>query len=419
MDLSQLNGFEWKLNLNAAVKCHVQKRLIIGELNKQCAVSMKNRSDDDVKCSSEQALFDLIQQTITSTNNNFGILCKTHVDVINGDFPSDKGLKCIIFFKSSKISNVNRSKKTNETIEKKIKYKLMFDDDDWHRNKEIKMKLQLLSYQLSRLIITKKKIVIGRTWNGAWYVPKKRLLQQKQCIITFNGLQEPTEQLISKHELYVKYITDKPLESMEHIRKASNIQMIEGQCDIPIGAFTFSNLFTNEVGQSLATSLYVFMTSPKEYLEKYGKVEYNKSMNRIKFWCGSCFYYYQSTADKEHLGDCFPLAMEVANGVRLNEGYLLPQPIQQIQAGLLEGGIIEEQTDAVAMNLYYAEEDKAVSSGIGEHNEGDRFSDLIHCTFTSRHPSANTVLSINQPKSHGTAEVEIPSVHLEIVRFDS
>ena len=416
---SALNGFQWKLNKHYLVKCHQQKRIIFGQFNKDCAMLMKNRIGVNVKCSESHALLDIFKKTISSTTVNFGILCETYVDVVNGIFPSNTGIKCLIFSKSSKISNVNREEKQSKLIGRKIKYKFMYDDADWNRNVEMMKKLESLSFELTRFIITTQKTVIGRTWNGAWYVPKKKMIKAKECMISFNGLHEPMKRKITKHEMYVTYNLDKPLESMNNIIKASHIQIVQRQCDIPIGAFTFSNLFSENVGQSLAKSLHSFMTSPKENLETYGKVEYNKNENRIKFWGGKCIYYYNSQNDKQHLGNCFPLAMKVANGVRLNDGYHLPQIIEQIQVGLLEGEIIEHPTDAVAVNLYYNDAQHDVSSGIGNHNEQDRFRDLIHCTFTSGHPSANTVLSINQSKLHGTAEVEIPSVHLEIVRFDS
>ena len=417
--LSTLNGFQWKLNVNALVKCHQQKRIIFGQFNKHCAILMKNINGVHIKCSESQALSHMFKKTILSTNVNFGILCATYVDVVNGIFPSNIGIKCLMLFKSSKISNVNRDEKRTKLIERKIKYKFMYDDADWNRNVEIKKKLELLSFQLTRLIITTQKIVIGRTWNGAWYVPKKKMIKEKEYMISFNGLHEPTKRKVTNHEMYVTYNLDKPLESMNNIIKTSDIPITQRQCDIPIGAVTFSNLFSENVGESLAKSLHSFMISPKEHLETYGKVEYNKNENRIKFWCGACIYYYNSQCDKKHLGNCFPLAMKVANGVRLNDGYQLPKIIEQIQAGLLESEIIEHPTDAIAVNLYHNDTQHDVSSGLGNHNEVDRFGTLTHCTFTSGHPSANTVLSINQSKLHGTAEVEIPSVHLEIVRFDS
>ena len=419
IDKVRLNGFKWDLRMESNTQYLERNNIIFGEFNHQCAKLVKHGNCNNLNCSESQSLSYGIRKTIASSNRNFGILFKTHVDVVNGIFPSNTGIKCLIFFKSSTINNINREQKQNNQLDTKIKYKFIYDNINWDNNVDIQMKLEVLSYELSRFIITCNKVVIGRTWNGAWYVPKKKILETKQYTISFNGSQEPSEQLITKHELFITYNKEKPLNSFELIRKESEISFIQNQCDISIKAITFSNLFTQNVGQHYAQTLHNFIKKPKEYLQQFGKVEYNKKENRIKYWCGQCPYYYNGASDRETLGECFPLAMKVANGVRLYDGFTLPEPIAQIQSGLLESKIIDDPTESIALNCYYNDTDKYVSSGIGEHNESDRFRDLIHITFTSGDPSANTVLSINQSKLHGTAEVDIPSVHLEIIRFDS
>ena len=70
------------------------------------------------------------------------------------------------------------------------------------------------------------------------------------------------------------------------------------------------------------------------------------------------------------------------------------------------------------MNLYFNNTNRPTSSGLGKHNESDRFSTLTSITFTSS-PDIKTVLSINQGTMHQTSEVELPSFDKQVVTFNS
>ena len=413
----KLNQFKWNINMNAIVKCYKRTSFIFGTFNEKCASLIKGNICDEIKFNESQALSSVIEQTIVTSNVNFGVLCNTYIDINKGTFPSNEGIKCMLFFKRSQINNINRNNNTNNIIDKKIKYKFIFDDVDWNLNRIVQMKIQSLSHYLSRLIIINHKIVLGCTWTGAWYVAKKRVKSTKECLISFNGTCPEVKRVITKYEMYITYEYDKPLPTIEEMINVTNPE--QRQHDFLIGASAFSNLFSIERGHDQGLELYSLMTLPKEQLQKYGKVEDSKSKYRRKFWNKPWDYFYGGKADKEYLGDCFSLAMNVANGVRLRSSHVLPEPIIRLQAALIESKIINQPADAVAVNLYYNDTNKDISSGIDSHNEADRFSALTHCTFTSGHSSANTVLSINQSKLHGTAEVNIPSVNLEIVQFDS
>ena len=327
-----------------------------------------------------------------------------------GDFPEVK------FSKFHGSSNVNREAKRAIVTGQKVRVKLMLQDVMFQcQSQEIKNKIQCLSQNLAHELIVKQKIPIGTTWNGAWYVSRDEFKSNYPSLMTW-GVQAPTPRTIQVYERYVQYDeVNKPLRSLSN-QKAQQVE--EQKEHVYIGCTLLRNVWTQHTANRIGLSLYNFMVGDKSRIRQTGKVEFNENMHRIKYWSWKAFYYFECTEDKTYLGDCFAKAMKVALGVRLQNGYQLIEPLQWLETTGIEAKVMNGPADMVAVNLYHNPTRRSVSSGIVQHNEADRYDDLVVFTFTSN-PQVETVLSINQGELHGTAEVDIPSKDMDVVKFDS
>ena len=71
------------------------------------------------------------------------------------------------------------------------------------------------------------------------------------------------------------------------------------------------------------------------------------------------------------------------------------------------------------MYFNHSKKEQWASSSIAAHYEDDRFENVFHASFTSKHPAFKTFLSINQSNLHGTSEVDVPSEDQDVIDFDS
>ena len=413
---------KWKLNLDQddILFTHL-KTVVIGELTTNCTEMVKSNGWRGIKLPSKTSIDSMIIQMSTVKSFSGAIVFSSKINTTTFEFPSATGTDCLGIIRAAQITNSNRRAGTTKVKGQKIKIKLALKHRLWNNRLTSKQRgdIQKLGMDLACHIIKDKHVFIGTAWTGTFYSPVlTKICEQKEEFTWFPQEQKPT---ISKFEMYVKYDDkDKPLESLKQLQIKQKIDDEKEIEKVSIGCVSFENIFYSQrVKTYFKKAFYDFMMKSENFKLETGKVETNHNMNRIKYWPWGCFYYFDCQDDHDKLGRNYEKAMEVANGIRIQNGYSWITPLKQLMTGLIQYKVIEEKTDAAAINIYYNNTAKSVSSGICSHYEDDRFKDVVHVTFTSDEPPIHTALSINQREQHGTAEIEIQSKDCEVLRFDS
>ena len=398
----------WKLDFKSVVNYHLIKNIKMTKVNNICTNMVLSNHGVGVALNKSDTFQDIITELSTTQNLNKGVICSLKANLKDCKFPADEGMLILAFIRSSAINN--RKEKT-KTVGKKIKIKLMMKDTEFQQVMT-RNKLESLSQDLTQEIVVRQKIVVGTSWGGRFYVAKKQLINTTPKNIRLDSMEAKFN--VSEYEYYVDYDEkDKALSSMSEFYEHQQSSKVK------IGLTGFEGIYPENLNESLGASLYALIKEPREKLEGLFKYEFNASMKRIKIWHRSCFYYFECKTDIDNLGGKtnFNRNMKVARGVRKNNGFAIPAPLMKLQSMLTQTEILSKPVDAIAMNLYYAE-DAEGTSGIEFHGEDDRYELVVSCVLTSG-PDVQTYFSINQHGLHGTTEVDVLSVGDTVWRFDS
>ena len=394
-------SYNWKLDMNKMIKCKTIKKIDSGKLHHQCGDMVLSNHKNGLKLSENQNLDTIISHLSTTDNLEKGIICSFNVDTINCEFPSDCGIKCLAFIRSSEVTI--QTEEPLEIFPQKIKFKLMFCHNILKDNQILLDKLQSLSFSIVQHVIVKRKIAVGTIYAGTWYISKLKLIEQNP------------QTSISNYQHFIDYdCINKPIASLDELQLNNPNEIQQNKTsEVNIGVITSVNVFKDGKGQYFANNIHAFLNQKKSKLKQNGKVEYNPQLNRIKYWTKPCDYYFKCKIDEDYLGDNFKLAMKVAGGVRMRKNVESPSIFKELEEYLIKRGIINKRYDAIAVNLY-----KAPGSSIEQHFEDDRYSDVVIVNFCSS-KKIKTHLSINRKGMHGTTEVDIPCEHENVSKFDS
>lgn len=420
--------YKWTLDLSKQINYWYSENVVMSNITQDSTMMVQSGHREGFDVSNLTDLDQIIAHISKTKCVGDGFICSTHANLSNNIFPSNQGLKTLLFLKSAPIVRRYQDK-PNEVVGQKIKVKVMLDDDEFN-DKVVCDKIQRLGEHLIREISVIRAIAIGVSWFDCrfYMAKKKRVSKNIRCFnwATEDNKEENVEREVSVYEYYINYNpTDKPIpaidqfydrlsENKEEEKEQSNIYSIE----LFIGLVEFKYVFTPELHDYFRKKIYEFMNQPKDILRQYFKCDFNEKILRDKFWELGCKYYYSCVSDKNYLGDLFAKNMKVANGVRITDGYEHPLIFQQFHKAICCGGVMDSPIpDSLSINIYRGGK-KGRFNGIGFHWEDDRYKDVYTICYTSN-PNVKGYFSINQAGLKGTTEVDILTKDSKIWKFRS